>query len=113
MTSPRYRSKIVDAAARRSGSGSFGDLGPGAQALSEWQAQGLELPDLAALRAYRLGRLRAELARRDYAGIVVADPINLRYATDAANMQVWCLHNAARYAFVATEGPIVLFDFHG
>jgi Xaa-Pro dipeptidase len=57
--------------------------------------------------------VRAQLAARDYAGIVVTDPINLRYATDAANMQVWCLHNAARYAFVATEGPIVLFDFHG
>src|SRR5919106_208547 len=49
----------------------------------------------------------------DYAGIVVTDPTNVRYATDSANMQVWCLHNAARYAFVATEGPIILFDFHG
>ena len=28
-------------------------------------------------------------------------------------MQVWCLHNAARYAFVATAGPVILFDFHG
>src|SRR3546814_3319054 len=27
-------------------------------------------------------------------------------------MQVWCLHNAARYVFVPTEGPVVLFDFH-
>jgi Xaa-Pro dipeptidase len=44
---------------------------------------------------------------------VVADPINLRYATDSANMQVWCLHNPVRYAFVATEGPVILFDFHG
>ena len=113
MTLPRYRSKIVAAAGRRAGLGSFGDLGPGELALAEWRALGLEAPDLEALRAYRLGRLRAELARRDCAGIVVTDPINLRYATDAANMQVWCLHNAARYAFVATEGPIVLFDFHG
>ena len=104
--------KILDAAARR-GLGSFGDLGPGALAIGEWQALGLELPDLAAMRAYRLARVRAQLAARDCAGIVVTDPINIRYATDAANMQVWCLHNAARYAFVATEGPIVLFDFHG
>ena len=28
-------------------------------------------------------------------------------------MQVWCLHNPARYAFVATEGPVIVFDFHG
>src|SRR3546814_18494334 len=27
-------------------------------------------------------------------------------------MQVWCLHNAVRYVFVPTEGPVVLFDFH-
>jgi Xaa-Pro dipeptidase len=113
MTLPRYRSKIQEAAARRPGRGSFGDLGPGELALAEWRALGLEPPDLQALRAYRLARLRAQLAARDYAGIVVGDPINIRYATDGANMQVWCLHNPARYAFVATEGPVILFDFHG
>ena len=113
MAAAGYQSKILDAAARRRGLGSFGDLGPGALALGEWQALGLELPDVAAMRAYRLARVRAQLAARDCAGIVVTDPINIRYTTDAANMQVWCLHNAARYAFVATEGPIVLFDFHG
>ena len=113
MALPHYRSKIVAAAERRAGQGSFGDLGPGALALEEWRALGLELPDLRALRAARLARLRAQLAARDYAGIVLGDPINLRYATDSANMQVWCLHNPVRYAFVATEGPVILFDFHG
>jgi Xaa-Pro dipeptidase len=113
MKLPRYRSRIVGAAERRAGQGSFGDLGPGALALEEWRALGLERPDLAALRSSRLARLRALLAARDYAGIVVGDPINLRYATDSANMQVWCLHNPVRYAFVATEGPVILFDFHG
>jgi Xaa-Pro dipeptidase len=113
MTLPRYRSKIVDAAGRRPAGGSFGDLGPGRLALGEWRARGLEVPDLRALRSARLGRLRQQLARHDCAAIVLGDPINLRYATDAANMQVWCLHNAARYAFVATEGPVILFDFHG
>ena len=108
-----YQSKILRSAARRRGLGSFGDLGPGALAVGEWQALGLELPDLAAMRAYRLARVRAELAARDYAGIVVTDPINVRYATDSANMQVWCLHNASRYAFVATDGPVIVFDFHG
>jgi Xaa-Pro dipeptidase len=110
---PHCRSKIVAAAERRAGQGSFGDLGPGVLALGEWQALGLELPDLATLRADRLARLRRELMARDLAAIVLADPINLRYATDSANMQVWCLHNPVRYAFVATDGPVVLFDFHG
>lgn len=69
--------------------------------------------DLARLRNGRLAALRAELARRELAGLVLFDPINIRYATDASNMQVWCLHNPARYAFVATEGPVVLFEFKG
>ena len=68
--------------------------------------------DMAALRAYRLGRLRDELKQRDYAGILLYDPINIRYATGARNMTVWTLHNAVRYCFVATEGPVVIFEFH-
>ena len=68
--------------------------------------------DMRALRAYRLGRLRGELKRRDYAGILLYDPINIRYATGARNMTVWTLHNAVRYCFVASEGPVVLFEFH-
>jgi Xaa-Pro dipeptidase len=109
-----YESKIVSAAERRKAAlGSFGDLGPGLLAVAEWRALGLELPDVPAMRAYRLARIREQLRRRDLAGIVVTDPINVRYATDSTNMQLWCLHNAVRYAFVATEGPVIVFDFHG
>ncbi len=68
--------------------------------------------DMRRLRAYRLGRVREQLKARDYAGCILYDPINLRYATDARNMAVWTLHNQVRYCFVATEGPVVLFDFH-
>ena len=28
-------------------------------------------------------------------------------------MQVWTLHNAARYAFVPAQGPVILFETHG
>jgi Xaa-Pro aminopeptidase len=69
--------------------------------------------DRVALRAYRLGRVREQLRARDYAGILLYDPLNIRYATDTSNMQVWTMHNKVRYAWVPTEGPIVLFDFHG
>ncbi|HEY4164300.1 MAG TPA: aminopeptidase P family N-terminal domain-containing protein, partial [Dongiaceae bacterium] len=69
--------------------------------------------DMRRLRAYRLGRVRAELKRRDLAGIVLFDPINIRYATGSRNMSVWTMHNAGRYAFVPAEGPVVLFEFHG
>jgi len=64
-----------------------------------------------AMRQDRLARLRAVLRDVDVAGIVLFDPINIRYATDASNMQVWCLHNPVRYLFVPTEGPTVLFEF--
>ena len=67
--------------------------------------------DLDKVRLYRLGRLRAELASRDYAGALLFDQINTRYATDATNMQVWCAHYETRCVFVPTEGPVVLFDY--
>ena len=113
---PEGTSKIQRAARRRPGPGpglgGHGDLGPGDRAVGEWTAAGLALPDVAEMRRHRLARLRAHLAAADVAGIVVVDPLNVRYATDSTNMQVWCLHNAVRYAFVATDGPVVLFDFH-
>lgn len=65
------------------------------------------------LRAYRLERLRAELRRRDYMGCLLTDPLNIRYATGSRNMQVWSLHSPGRWAFVPTEGPVVLYEFTG
>jgi Xaa-Pro aminopeptidase len=63
------------------------------------------------VRRYRLARLRGELKKRDYAGLLLFDQINTRYATDATNMQIWCSHYETRCVFVATEGPVVLFDY--
>jgi len=86
-------------------------LGPGDPAVSEWAAEGLSLPDMDVVRQYRLGRVREKLREFDYAGIVLADPLNVRYATSSTNMQVWLTHNPSRYAFIATEGPVILFEF--
>jgi len=69
--------------------------------------------DLARLRAYRLQRVREQLKSRELAGVLLYDPINIRYATGSVNQAVWTLHNPARYAFVPTEGGVVLFEFHG
>lgn len=87
-------------------------LGYGRLAEEEWAALGLGAPDLAAARQHRLDRIRAELVRRDLAGVLVYDPLNVRYATDSTNMQLWFTHNAGRYAFVAADGPVILWDFH-
>ncbi len=86
-------------------------LGFGAVAEAEWAAGGLPQPDIAAMRRYRLERIRAELRRRDLAGVLLYDPVNIRYATDTTNMQVWVAHNPSRYCFVANDGPVVLFDY--
>lgn len=86
-------------------------LGPGAEAVGEWDKAGLAAPDLAAMRRYRLERVRQQLRQADYAGIVLYDPVNVRYATDSTNMQVWLLHNASRYVFVPADGPVVLWEF--
>lgn len=109
-----YQSKIAVkmASSTKGGQGSFGDLGPGALTTAEWQALGLQLPDLGAMRAYRLARIREQLRIQDCGAALLTDPLNVRYATDSTNMQLWCTHNPVRYAFVATEGPVILFDFH-
>jgi Xaa-Pro aminopeptidase len=70
-------------------------------------------PDMARLRRYRLERLRAQLTAQDVGACVLADGINVRYATGSRNMQIWTIRNPARYVFVPAEGPVVLFDFSG
>ena len=67
--------------------------------------------DLDSVRRYRIERVRAELRKRDYAGIVLFDQLNTRYATDVTNMQIWCSHNENRYVFIATEGPAIVFEY--
>jgi Xaa-Pro dipeptidase len=65
------------------------------------------------LETGRLQRLRDQLRIYDCAVGLFYDPINIRYATGVSNMQVYSLHNPCRYVFVAVDGPIILFDFHG
>ena len=69
-------------------------LGYGETAEREWAAAGVPAPDLPAMRKYRLERIRAELKRRGYAGVLLYDPVNIRYATDSTNMQLWVARNS-------------------
>jgi len=87
-------------------------MGPGEPALSEWAAAGLSLPDLEEMRNYRVARIREQLVKNDVAGALLFDPLNLMYATDSPNMQLWVTHNQARWAFIAADGPIVLWEFN-
>ncbi|MBB1488506.1 M24 family metallopeptidase [Oceanospirillum sediminis] len=63
-------------------------------------------------RRYRLQRVKEQLIKQDCAAVLLYDPVNIRYATDSSNMQVWTLHNFARYALVFAEGPVILWEFH-
>ena len=115
-TYSRDRRKIDPTRGDRLGDGTPNDqdrveIGPTALAFAEWAAAGLDLPDLAALRRYRLDRLTAHVAARDYAGVLMFDPLNIRYATDTTNMQLWNAHNPFRACLVCADGHMVLWDY--
>lgn len=63
------------------------------------------------MHQYRLDRICALLKQQGLAGILLYDPINIRYATGTTNMQVWLLHYAGRYTYVSAEGEVVLWEF--
>lgn len=108
--------KIDPARGARLGDGSPNDndrveIGPTPLAFAEWAAAGLALPDLARMREFRWRRLVAELVARDIGGLLLFDPLNIRYATDSTNMQLWNSHNPFRAAFLGCDGHMVLFDY--
>lgn len=67
--------------------------------------------DMVRLRGYRLARTRAEMAKRDLAGVVLYDPLNTRYATGTRNMSIHCMHTPSRFVFIPLEGPVTLFEY--
>ncbi|PBC03690.1 Xaa-Pro peptidase family protein [Mesorhizobium sp. WSM3860] len=71
----------------------------------------LEEIDQSKLNSERLTKIQRELARHDYAGCLLADPINIRYATGSRNQFGWTIHAPGRWAFISTAGPVVLFEF--
>jgi Xaa-Pro aminopeptidase len=73
----------------------------------------LPLSTLQAARAYRLGRIRDQLKRHDCAAILLYDPVNIRYALDVSNMQLWMTHNPSHYAMVCADGPAIDFEYGG
>ncbi len=69
--------------------------------------------DLVSVRVYRLGRVRAEMAKRDIAAVILSDPVNIRYATGARNMQVFSQRNAPSRYLLLTADRSILFEFTG
>jgi len=87
------------------------EIGPTKLAFDEWAAAGLELPDLQQMRRFRHNRLVQGVNARDYGALVVFDPLNIRYASDSTNMQLWNTHNPFRALIVCADGYMVMWDY--
>lgn len=87
------------------------EIGPTQLAFSEWAAAGLELPNLEAMRHYRWQRLTQAIVDRGYGGLLMFDPLNIRYATDSTNMQLWNTHNPFRALLLCADGYMVIWDY--
>jgi Xaa-Pro aminopeptidase len=62
-------------------------------------------------RLHRKRRLVEKVREHDCAAILLYDPVNIRYALDVANMQVWMMHNASHYALVFADGHAIAFEY--
>jgi Xaa-Pro dipeptidase len=64
------------------------------------------------VRDYRLRRVQRQMRLQQVPAIIMYDPVNIRYATDTSNMQVWTGRNPTRYVVLFAHGPIVAYEFH-
>ncbi len=87
------------------------EIGPTQLAFSEWKDAGLALPDLPKMREYRWKRLTRHIVNRGYGGLLMFDPLNIRYATDSTNMQLWNTHNPFRAVLLCADGYMVIWDY--
>lgn len=87
------------------------EIGPTQLAFNEWAAAGIQLPHLPSMRAWRHKRLNDAVNQRAYGGILMFDPLNIRYATDSTNMQLWNTHNPFRACLVCADGYMVVWDY--
>ncbi|NCW07484.1 MAG: aminopeptidase P family protein, partial [Rhodobacterales bacterium] len=76
-----------------------------------WQKSGLQLPNLPRMREFRWKRLTDHIVQRGYGGLLMFDPLNIRYATDSTNMQLWNTHNPFRAVLLCSDGYMVIWDY--
>jgi Xaa-Pro dipeptidase len=79
--------------------------------LREWAAAGLTPPNLEKMREFRWRRLTQALVDRDIGGLLMFDPLNIRYATDTTNMQLWNSHNPFRACLLCADGHMVIWEY--
>ena len=59
----------------------------------------------------RQKRMVDAVVARGYGGLLMYDPMNIRYATDTTNMQLWNTHNPFRAVLVCADGYMVIWDY--
>lgn len=69
--------------------------------------------DLVAVRRYRLDRVRSQMTELGVDAVILADPVNIRYATGARNMQVFSMRNAPARYLLLTQDHSILHEFTG
>lgn len=87
------------------------EIGPTQLAFAEWAAAGIQLPNLDRMREYRWKALVDGIVKRGYAGLLMYDPLNIRYATDTTNMQLWNTHNPFRACLLCADGHMVMWEY--
>lgn len=87
-------------------------LSPAKSFTEEFATPHTETPiDHNRLRAKRLSRVQHEMEKRDIAGLLLTNPVHIRYTTGVAVMQAWTSVNLARYAFIPAAGAPVIFEY--
>ena len=87
------------------------EIGPTQLAFAEWAAAGLQLPNLERMRHDRWAKLTQALQAQDIGGLLMFDPLNIRYATDTTNMQLWNTHNPFRACLLCADGHMVMWEY--
>ncbi|MFQ5874100.1 MAG: M24 family metallopeptidase, partial [Dehalococcoidia bacterium] len=68
-----------------------------------------ERVDIPRLNRERLARVQAEMAKVDLGGILLFDPINIRYATGVRSSEVYNLRLFQKQALIPREGTPIVF----
>ena len=84
---------------------------PSKLAKDEWKTNELELPDITLINSYRRERVLNEMSKQGVDGVLLFDPLNIRYATGTSNMVVWNTHNPFRACLLLSNGHTVLWDY--
>ena len=113
-----YTKKIIPTLKKSSlkldGTPNFNDrveIGPTQLAFDEWVNAGIKIPNLKGMREFRISRLVEQINKRGLDGVLVFDPLNIRYITDSTNMQLWNSHNPFRACFISSDGYVILWDY--